>query len=442
MKRQGFTEAELSKLAQAKANSDGLVRTETVAMNMVKGQYDDGNGGFTRQAPPDLEHARAMMHDLAYHQNKAKIMKPVDEFLAMLDRRTADEVSSAQVAQSRWSSVAVALASVLACLVVLCLTTLRRRTIVVFEEVGTAADAMARGDLCFVLARDRSGDEGRLRTALEAMRVRLCDLVGAIRAGAVSVASASDEIAQGNADLSQRTEEQAGNLQQTAASMLHLSGAVKNAADSASLADQLARNAASTAARGGQMVGDVVDTMQHISTSSRKIADIIGVVDGIAFQTNLLALNAAVEAARAGEQGRGFAVVAGEVRNLAGRSAAAAKEIKSLISLSVSRVELGTQQVDAAGAAMREIVTEVQRVSEMIEGLSRAGKEQAVGIGQIDDAVQELDRVTQQNASLVEESAAAAESLQNQAATLAEAVSVFRVNDDAALSPLGAPHLA
>ena len=263
-----------------------------------------------------------------------------------------------------------------------------------------------------------------LKNALDKMSKAMTDVAQVTN----SIETASSEIAAGNLDLSQRTEEQASNLQQTAASMEQLSGAVKSSAETAGQANLFASSASTAAAKGGEMVDTVVNTMQDIAESSKRIADIIGVIDGIAFQTNILALNAAVEAARAGEQGRGFAVVASEVRSLAGRSAEAAKEIKSLISASVERVEIGTRQVNDAGASMTEIVAQVQRVSQLISEISGASGEQSKGISQIGDAVAQLDHVTQQNAALVEESAAAAESLKHQAATLAEVVSVFKLD--------------
>ncbi len=242
-----------------------------------------------------------------------------------------------------------------------------------------------------------------------------------------SIETASAEIAAGNLDLSQRTEQQASNLEQTAASMEQLSGTVKANATTAGQANQLAAGASASAVKGGEMVGTVVETMQGIAASSRKISDIIGVIDGIAFQTNILALNAAVEAARAGEQGRGFAVVASEVRSLAGRSAEAARQIKSLIGASVEQVEVGARQVNATGTSMTEIVAQAKKVSELVGGISSATSEQALGIGQVGEAVAQLDRATQQNAALVEQSAAAAESLKQQAARLTEIVGVFTV---------------
>ena len=298
------------------------------------------------------------------------------------------------------------------------------------RPIQTAVDFARRvgeGDLTSTIEVKGTDETGQLLQALATMNTNLSDIVTQVRASSDSIATGSAQIATGNADLSQRTEVQASNLQQTAASMEQLSGTVKTSAETASEANQLASTAAAAAVRGGEMVRNVVNTMQDIAASSKKIADIIGVIDGIAFQTNILALNAAVEAARAGEQGRGFAVVASEVRNLAGRSAAAAKEIKTLIGTSVEKVEVGARQVNEAGTSMGEIVTQVQRVSQMISELSNASAEQSTGIAQVGDAVTQLDQVTQQNAALVEQSAAAAESLKHQAISLADVVAAFKV---------------
>jgi len=267
---------------------------------------------------------------------------------------------------------------------------------------------------------------------MKVMRDSLVKVVSQVRNSSDSISTGSNEIATGNADLSQRTEEQASNLQQTSSSMEQLAGTVRANADTAAQANQLAAQASEAAVKGGEVVGAVVLTMQDIAVSSKKISDIIGVIDGIAFQTNILALNAAVEAARAGEQGRGFAVVASEVRSLAGRSAEAAKEIKSLIGASVEKVEAGTRQVDEAGASMGDIVNRVKRVTQMMAEISVASAEQTSGIGQVSDAVQQLDQVTQQNAALVEESAAAADSLKVQAQHLVQAVALFKLPHDGA----------
>jgi methyl-accepting chemotaxis protein len=303
------------------------------------------------------------------------------------------------------------------------------------QEAVKVARQVADGDLntnIQVRSRDESGE---LLEALQTMTANLTRIVNQVRGASDSIATGSSQIASGNADLSQRTEEQAANLEETAASMEQLSATVRNNADTARMAAQLAASAATAAAHGGDVVGQVVDTMEAISTSSRRVVDIIGTIDGIAFQTNILALNAAVEAARAGEQGRGFAVVAGEVRTLAQRSADAAKEIKSLISASVEKVEAGAHLVTEAGSAMNDIVAQVKRVNDLIGEISSATQEQTSGIGQVSDAVAQLDQVTQQNAALVEESAAAAASLSHQAQSLVQAVGSFRTHAGAATTP-------
>ena len=293
------------------------------------------------------------------------------------------------------------------------------------------AERVRQGDFTVPVDDSVPDEFNPLLQSLAAMQSSLTTVVGTVRENAESVATASAQIAQGNQDLSQRTEEQASSLEETAASMEELGSTVRQTSDNANQANQLAKGATAVAIKGGQVVGQVVDTMRGINESSRKIADIIGVIDGIAFQTNILALNAAVEAARAGEQGRGFAVVASEVRSLAQRSAEAAKEIKALISASVERVEQGTQLVDQAGVTMSEIVASIQRVTDLMGEISSAASEQNAGVSQVGQAVMQMDQVTQQNASLVEQSAAAAESLKAQALQLVQAVSVFRLAHDA-----------
>ncbi|MBI5626924.1 MAG: hypothetical protein HY935_06995 [Nitrosomonadales bacterium] len=296
-------------------------------------------------------------------------------------------------------------------------------------EPAYAAEVMSRianGDLT-VEVQTRDNDSSSLLFTVKDMVNKLTGIVTGVRGFTESITTASHEIAQGNADLSQRTEEQASSLEETASSMEELTSTVRQNAENARQANQLAASASDIAVKGGQVVGDVVHTMASISDSSRKIVDIISVIEGIAFQTNILALNAAVEAARAGEQGRGFAVVAGEVRNLAQRSAAAAKEIKALIGDSVSKVDVGSKQVDQAGATMSEIVQAVKRVTDIMSEIAAASNEQGEGIEQVNQAIIQMDEVTQQNAALVEEAAAAAEAMREQAKALYEAVGVFKV---------------
>jgi methyl-accepting chemotaxis protein len=287
---------------------------------------------------------------------------------------------------------------------------------------------VAQGRLDRAITIESHDEIGQLLGNLAEMQSSLTQVVNRVRQGSESVSTASTQIAQGNHDLSARTESQASALQQTAASMEQLGSTVKQNADNARAANQLAQSASDVAVRGGEVVGQVVNTMRGISDSSKKIADIINVIDGIAFQTNILALNAAVEAARAGEQGRGFAVVAGEVRSLAGRSAEAAKEIKALINDSVSRVEQGSSQVNEAGQTMSEVVNAIQRVTSIMSEISSASQEQNTGVAQISEAVTQMDQATQQNAALVEEMAAAASSLNGQAQELVESVAVFHLS--------------
>jgi methyl-accepting chemotaxis protein len=291
-----------------------------------------------------------------------------------------------------------------------------------------ATDAVAQGDLSHPIHAEGQDEITRLMTSLAAMQASLVTVVSSVRQGSEGVSTASAEIAQGNHDLSARTESQASALEETAASMEQLSATVKQNADSARQANQLAQNASTVAVQGGEVVAQVVDTMKGINDSSKKMADIISVIEGIAFQTNILALNAAVEAARAGEQGRGFAVVASEVRSLAGRSADAAKEIKGLISASVERVEHGTVLVDKAGITMTNVVSSIKRVTDLMGEISAASNEQAAGVSQVGEAVQQMDQVTQQNAALVEEMAAAASSLKSQAQELVQTVAVFKLS--------------
>ncbi|GKS69541.1 methyl-accepting chemotaxis sensory transducer with TarH sensor [Nitrosomonas sp. PY1] len=303
------------------------------------------------------------------------------------------------------------------------------------DDAIAIAHKVAQGDLTSnVVISDTKAETGLLLQTLKVMNDNLVNLVGQVRISTDQISTASSEIASGNSDLSQRTEKQASNLEETASSMEELNSTVKQNADNANQANQLAASASEVATKGGEVVGQVVQTMSSINESSKKIVDIISVIDGIAFQTNILALNAAVEAARAGEQGRGFAVVATEVRTLAQRSAAAAKEIKELINDSVAKVDEGTRLVDEAGYTMEKIVTSVKRVTDIMCEITAASQEQSTGIEHISQAVTQIDETTQQNAALVEEAAAAAESMQDQTRALMQAVSVFRISNGRAPS--------
>ncbi|RXZ38056.1 HAMP domain-containing protein [Oxalobacteraceae bacterium CAVE-383] len=310
------------------------------------------------------------------------------------------------------------------------------------KQAVTVAQNVSAGDLSSEIRVDSKDEVGQLMLALKDMNQNLLNIVGDVRQGTDSIANASGEIAAGNRDLSVRTEQQSGALQETASAMEQLTSTVKQNAENARQANELAESASAVAIKGGSVVARVVDTMTSINTSSRKVADIISVIDGIAFQTNILALNAAVEAARAGEQGRGFAVVASEVRSLAQRSAAAAKEIKTLIDDSVQKADAGATLVDEAGATMDEILASVKRVTGIMGEISVASREQTVGIEQINRNIAQMDQVTQQNASLVEEAAAAAASMQTQTANLAGVVSVFKLKDATATPAAALPRPA
>jgi methyl-accepting chemotaxis protein len=359
----------------------------------------------------------------------AALIGSANDYIAALDAQAADQLKESTAAYKLNLMLTIA-GCALAIGVGIAMSILLTRAIV--APMGRAAEmarTVAAGDLTTHIDVSSKDETGVLLSALKAMNDSLVGIVRNVRQTSESIATGSAQIATGNADLSARTEQQAGSLQQTAASMEEMNATVKQSAATAQQATRLATAASDAASRGGNVVGQVVTTMDDIATSSRKIADIIGVIDGIAFQTNILALNAAVEAARAGEQGRGFAVVASEVRSLAQRSAEAAKEIKGLIGTSVEKVDAGTKLVGDARASMDDIVTQVKRVAALIAEIDTATSEQTDGIGQVNSAVSQLDQATQQNAALVEESAAAAESLKQQAARLAEMVSVFRLAD-------------
>jgi methyl-accepting chemotaxis protein-1 (serine sensor receptor) len=354
----------------------------------------------------------------------------LDEVAVLIQRSSAAvaEDASTTATRAEWISLVV---MALVCLLGIGVGLLFSRAVVrPLDAAVQVARAVAGGNLTAAQPNTRRDEVAQLLNALHTMQQALSQVVQGVRQNAHSVATASTQIAHGNNDLSARTEQQASALEETAASMEELSSTVQQNAAHARQASQLAHNASTVAAQGGSVVGQVVATMHDIQSASQRIADIIGVIDSIAFQTNILALNAAVEAARAGEQGRGFAVVAGEVRALAQRSATAAREIKELITANVSSVAQGSAQVDQAGATMDQVVAAIASVSQIVGDISAASSEQASGVAQVGDAIMQMDQVTQQNAALVEESAAAADSLRTQAQQLVQAVSVFQLAGD------------
>ncbi|MCW5610912.1 MAG: HAMP domain-containing protein [Rubrivivax sp.] len=388
-------------------------RSEPVLKNIQEGQYDN---------------ARAADRMLGRAKDEVAVAEErVEQIAAIVSAEAAQMRTDLQSLLG--SGVVVfggVLLVILAVVVPLTLANSRSITAPIAYAVGVA-ERIAAGDLSKPVSVQGQDEASALVGALQRMQASLQQVVGDVHASSQSIRLASTEVATGNQDLSGRTEQTASNLQQAASSLEQLTGTVGTTADSARTANQLAASAADVAQRGGAVVSQVVSTMDEIHGASRKIADIIAVIDGIAFQTNILALNAAVEAARAGEQGRGFAVVAGEVRSLAQRSAEAAREIKGLIQASVEKVDAGSRLVADAGSTMNEIVASVQRVSDIIGEISAAASEQSSGIAQVNGAVTDLDRMTQQNAALVEQSAAAAESLKDQAQKLAEVVGAFRL---------------
>ncbi len=356
------------------------------------------------------------------------------KFVALQERFAGERLTKAAREAELAALYVMGLAGLALALGVFIAWSLTRSITQPLKEAVDFADRIAHGDLTHQIQIQRQDEIGGLVKALNEMRLSLLKVVGEIRHASEGIGVAASEIAQGNQDLSSRTEQSASSLEETASSMEELTATVRQSADSARQANQLASSAAGVAAKGGTVVGQVVHTMNDISQSSQRISDIISVIDGIAFQTNILALNAAVEAARAGEQGRGFAVVAGEVRTLAQRSAQAAKEIKELINASVDRVQDGSKLVEEAGSTMQEIVASVQRVADIIGEISAATGEQSDGIAQVNVAINQLDQMTQQNAALVEESAAAAQSMREQTERLAQAVAVFRTGDQAVMA--------
>ncbi|MGF6273748.1 methyl-accepting chemotaxis protein [Massilia sp. UYP11] len=417
------------RLASMVDTSQGKALMDAVASQRSRytGLRDDG---FQRKAALGAGHPE--VHDFF----RDKVMPEVDKYVAAVQAVVAYEESLSAEAQANIDALNATARQVLTALGVGALALgavfgwllTRSITVPLGQAVGLARQ-VAAGDLTARIDVASRDEVGQLLAALKTMNDSLLKTVTAVRGGTETIVTASQEIASGNLDLSSRTEQQASALEETASSMEELTGTVRQNADNARQANVLAKNASRIAAHGGEVVSKVVSTMASINESSKKIGDIIAVIDGIAFQTNILALNAAVEAARAGEQGRGFAVVASEVRNLAQRSAGAAKEIRGLIADSVAKVDAGGRLVDEAGSTMQEIVEGITRVTGIMSEIATASAEQTVGIEQINEAITQMDGVTQQNAALVEEAAAAAGSLQEQAAALAQIVSVFQVGD-------------
>jgi len=446
-----FKKAEMKRMKQAGATYRAAAKKLAVLLTNARGKQ-----AMTRFAALETKVKEAMDAALDKsisddHVGAAAVIRdsvrPAQlEFVAALDALLTDleaaSKNSATQASAAYTSalqmmLLLAGAGLLAGLVIAWL--IQRSVAHPLRRAVAVAERVADGDLSQSIESGSTDEVGQLLNALGRMNASLRGIVTTLKASAESVSIGSREIAAGNMDLSSRTEAQASALEQTAASMEELSSTVRQNAENARQASELATGATEVAVRGGAVVGDVVSTMKRINESSRKIAEIISVIDGIAFQTNILALNAAVEAARAGEQGRGFAVVAAEVRSLAQRSAAAAKDIKTLIGTSVERVEQGTALVDQAGGTIDEVVTAIRRVANIIGEISNASTEQSAGVAQVGQAITQMDDATQQNAALVEQSAAAAEGLKQQAQLLVQAVAVFKLNHDEQVGAVSVP---
>ncbi len=433
--RQGFGDkiGSSARLLQDSAKTADSIRSTRVAANA--GNLQDLVASYLGTVKSVVAEANAGKKDEAQLSMYSKVLNAENKLSALvgseqkllLQNQEALKIHAERTVQTALVSFGAVSAVILAVVVALGWYITRGITRPLAEAVCVAR-AVAAGDLSAEFETAGKDEIADLMRALKEMARSLQRIVAEVRSGTDAINTGTSEIARGNADLSQRTEEQASSLQETASSMEELTSTVKQNAENARQANQLAQGASAVAVEGGRVVSEVVGTMSSINDSSKKIVDIISVIDGIAFQTNILALNAAVEAARAGEQGRGFAVVAAEVRNLAQRSAAAAKEIKTLIGDSVEKVGAGTKLVDAAGRTMAEIVSSVKRVTDIVSEIAAASQEQSSGIEQVNRAITQMDEVTQQNSALVEEASAAAESLEEQAQNLAQAVAVFKVN--------------
>ncbi len=399
-------------------------------IDTVRTKFMPGQKTFVGLINEDKKDDAMVKFMFSLKPQQTRYFKAVDDYIAFQNAEMVQSGKTASALTKRTQFVIMVLA-VVAALISLVVAVLATRSITTpLKEAVNVAQRVANGDLTSEITVDSDDETGQMMAALKNMNESLIKIVAEVRAGTDSIAEASAEIASGNLDLSSRTEQQAHSLGTTSSSMRELTDTVQQNADNARQANQLAAKASEVAARGGSVVSHVVETMGSITASSKKIVDIIGVIDGIAFQTNILALNAAVEAARAGEQGRGFAVVASEVRNLAQRSAGAAKEIKALIGDSVDKVREGSTLVEQAGVTMEEVVASVRRVTDIMGEITSASQEQSAGIAQVNTTILEMDETTQQNAALVEEAAAAAASMQDQAANLARVVSVFKLDHE------------
>lgn len=419
--------AELQELAgKPGVNAEVRVMVDNIAR--IESQYEPVAMAILGMVLDNQREAAVTKMNAECRPLLAALMRATSEYSTFTAGRSLEMIKEAEAATQQRQLVLIVggvLVTALACWAALMIV---RAIVRPLNQAVELIDEIAQGDISRTITVDTKDEFGRLLLALSAMQQSLVSLVSSVRNGAEGVSTASAEIAQGNTDLSARTESQASALEQTASSMEQLGTTVRQNADNASQANQLAQSASGVAQQGGQVVEQVVETMRGISDSSKRIAEIITVIDGIAFQTNILALNAAVEAARAGEQGRGFAVVASEVRSLAGRSAEAAKEIKQLIEESVQRVSSGSQLADRAGSTMNNVVSSIRRVTDIVGEISAASSEQSAGVGQVGEAVTNIDHATQQNAALVEQMSAAASSLKVQAQDLVRAVSIFKLS--------------
>ncbi|WP_426212189.1 methyl-accepting chemotaxis protein [Massilia sp. TWP1-3-3] len=402
------------------------------AIGVIRNRFMPGQATFVKLINEDKKDDAMVKFMFSLRPQQGKYFEQLDKYIAYQNAEMVSAGNDASALTKR-TQLMITVLAIVAGVISLLVAFMATRSITrpLNEAVGVA-QRVADGDLTSEIVVTSTDETGQMMEALKFMNDSLIRIVAEVRTGTVSIAEASSEIASGNLDLSSRTEQQASSLGQTSRSMHELTSTVQQNADNARQANVLAAKASEVAVRGGSVVSNVIETMGSITASSKKIVDIIGVIDGIAFQTNILALNAAVEAARAGEQGRGFAVVAAEVRNLAQRSAAAAKEIKTLIGDSVSKVREGSTLVEQAGVTMEEVVASVRRVTDIMGEITSASQEQSAGIAKVNSTILEMDETTQQNAALVEEAAAAAASMQDQAANLARVVSVFKLDHETA----------